>query len=247
MKQLFYLIVGTLLIISCSSDNNSGGNFSSEGGGQGGSLARFIVVDNYLYTVGDQKLSVFNITDPNTPVYVTETFIGFEIETLFVKDDFLYIGSRLGMYIYDISNREAPQWLSEVSHLRSCDPVVSSGDFTYVTLHTNATCVGTINQLEVYDTTDPRNPVLLHVRAMARPIGLGLYNNYLLVTDQDEVVILDVTNPATPVLIYSIAIDAFDVIIRNDQLIVVGERQLTQYQLNPNDITDIEELSTITY
>ena len=246
MRKILYLILVIGVLFSCSQDN-SNGSFSSEGGGQGGSLARFVVLDDYLYTVGDQKLNVFNVTDPNTPVYITETFIGFEIETLFARGNFLYIGSRLGMYIYDVSNREAPQRLSEVTHLRSCDPVVSSGDYSYVTLHTNATCVGQLNQLEVYDTSNPTQPRLLHVRTMARPIGLGLYNNYLFVTDQGQVAILDVTTPATPILVHSIPVDGFDVIVRNDQLIVVGERNLKQFQLNPSDILDIQELSTIAY
>lgn len=248
MKAITYLLVFSFLFSSCSNDSsNDSAGFSNNGSGQGGSLARFVVVDNYLYTVGDQLLNVFDVSETDTPVYITQTFIGFEIETLFAKGDFLYIGSRLGMYIYDISNRQSPQRLSEVSHLRSCDPVVSSGDHSYVTLHTNATCIGQVNQLEVYDTTNPRNPILLHVRNMARPIGLGLYNNYLFVTDQGQVAILDVTTPATPILVNSIPVDGFDVIIRNNQLIVVGERELKQYQLNPQDIMDIQELSTISY
>lgn len=246
MKNLTLLLF-ILCCISCSQDSSNNGSFSSEGGGLGGSLARFTIVDDYLYTVGDQQLSIFNIQDPNTPVYMGQRFIGFEIETIFAYGDLLYMGSRLGMYIYDVSNRTEPFQLSEVRHLRSCDPVVSDGNYSYVTLHTNQGCEGDLNQLDVYDTTDPTNPIWLHTRQMARPIGLGLYGNYLFVTDQGQIAILDVTDPANPALVNSINTDAFDVIIRDNMLISVGSTALKQYQLDPSDIQNIQELSTIAF
>lgn len=246
MRNLTILLL-ILCCISCSQDSSNGGGFTSEGGGQGGSLARFTIKDDYLYTVGNEELSVFNITDPNAPIYIGQQYIGFEIETIFANGDFLYIGSTLGIYIYDITNRSQPTQLSQVSHLRSCDPVVSDGNYSYVTLHTNANCVGTLNQLEVYDTTDPTNPVWLHTRQMARPIGLGLYGNYLFVTDEGQIAILDVINPANPTLVNSITTDAFDVIIRNNILISIGSDELKQFQLDPSDIQNIQELSTIAF
>ena len=151
------------------------------------------------------------------------------------------------MFIFDISDPKFPLQLSEVQHVRSCDPVVSSGDFTYVTLHTNVSCEGNVNQLEVYNTKDPLRPELLVTVTLDRPIGLGLYGNYLLVTDKDVVRIFDVTDPANPNLVGGIEEDAFDLIILEDDLFLIGEQALSQYQMNPDDIEDIEFRSTIEF
>lgn len=248
MKKKILLSLLALIFIACSGDGIDGNANQAIGGdGQGGSLARFTLVGDYLYTVDDQSLRIFNIQNPSLPTYVNNRYIGREIETLFSLDDYLFIGSRLGMFIYDISDRENPLELSSVSHFRSCDPVVSSGDYTYVTLHTNAACIGELNQLEIYDTTDPFNPVQLQVVQMDRPIGLGLYNEFLFVTDENVVRIFDVTNPALPDLVGGIPVDAFDVIIRANQIYVIGPDALYQYALDPNNITNYTEMSTITF
>ena len=131
--------------------------------------------------------------------------------------------------------------------MRSCDPVVSSGDYTYVTLHTNANCAGNVNQLEIYNTQDLLRPELLTIIALDRPIGLGLYGNHLLVTDKNVVRIFDVTNPAQPDLVGGIEEDAFDLIIRNNDLFIIGEQSLSQYKLNPEDIEDIVFKSSIDF
>lgn len=244
MKRiLIYFFVVT--IAGCSADTESLN--PSSGDGAGGSLARFALVGDYLYTVDDQSLRIFDITDPNLPKFTGEKYIGFDIETLYSFEEYLFVGSRLGMFIFDISDPKFPLQLSEVQHVRSCDPVVSSGDYTYVTLHTNASCAGNVNQLEIYNTVDPLRPELLVTVTLDRPIGLGLYENYLLVTDKNVVRIFDVTDPANPELVGGIEEDAFDLIILDNDLFLIGEQALSQYQLNPDDIEDISFRSSIKF
>ncbi|MDT0293277.1 LVIVD repeat-containing protein [Mesonia ostreae] len=248
MKKCILLCL-VIIMFACSSDSNESASPNDVGGdGMGGSLARFSLVGNYLYTVGDETLSIFEVTNPSQPIFKGNTYIGFDIETLYGFEDKLYVGSRLGMYIYDISAPENPLQLAEVSHLRSCDPVVSSGDFTYVTLHANASCLGDINQLEIYNTENPLYPELLTTVQMNRPIGLGLYGNYLLVADLNVVRILDVSEPSNPNFVSSIPVSGFDLIIRGDELFVIGEERLSQYELGivDNEIT-FTEVSEITF
>lgn len=244
MKKILFLFL-SLLLISCSSEGDN--SAASPGDGTGGSLARFSLVGDYLYTVDDQSLRIFNISNPEAPLFVREKLIGFDIETLYSLDEYLFVGSRLGMYIFDISDPKFPLQLSKVEHVRSCDPVVSSGDYTYVTLHTNAGCAGNVNQLEIYNTQDLLRPKLITTITLDRPIGLGLYGNYLLVTDKDVVRIFDITNPEQPNLIGGIEEDAFDLIILNNNLFVIGDTSLSQYQLNPEDIEDIVFKSSIDF
>lgn len=244
MKKLLLLLILSILA-GCNAESDSAAIDS--GDGTGGSLARFSLAGDYLYTVDDQSLRIFDISDPAIPTFSGEKFIGFDIETLYSLDQYLFVGSRLGMYIYDISDPKFPLQLSKVEHVRSCDPVVSSGDYTYVTLHTNAACFGNVNQLEIYDTKDPLRPELLITLTLDRPIGLGLYGNYLFVTDKDVVRIFDVTNPAQPNLVGGIEEDAFDLIIRNNDLFLIGDTGLAQYELNPEVIEEYEFKSRIVF
>lgn len=241
MKKLYYLLL--CILCSCSTDGTSTDNAQGNDG-TGGSLARFALVGDFLYTVDDQSLRIFNIKNSQKPELVGEKFIGFDIETLYGLGENLFVGSRLGMYIYDISDPVFPLQLAEVQHVRSCDPVVSDGEFAYVTLHSGTSCAGNINQLEIYNVENAYAPVLLNTIAMDRPIGLGLYQNQLLVTDKGVVRIFNIDNPKEPDLIAGIPVDGFDVIIKNNDLFVIGETGLYQYKLNAEAVGEYEELST---
>ncbi len=247
MKKYIYSIVIAILIVACSSDSSSTESSALNSGdsiGQGGSLATFVIKGDYLYTVDNEDLNVFNITTTSDPVLVNTVRIGFDIETLFGYRDYLYIGSRSGMFIYDINNPEFPTELSSVQHFTSCDPVVANSEYAFVTLWSDLGCNGFVNQLEVYDVSDVLNPVLVNVRQLTFPKGLGLYGDYLIVCD-DEIKIFDVSNPAESVLVHAIDKLAFDVIIQGDLLIAVGETGVFQYSLDAQNITNTPELSTI--
>jgi len=246
MKKLYYLAFTLILIFGCESETTTNESVSQDG--QGGSLARFTLKGDYLYTVDDFGLNVFNITDTKDPVKVNSVPIGFNIETLFSYKEYLYIGSQNGMFIYGLENPEFPNQLSSVEHFTACDPVVANDTHAFVTLRSETFCGNNINLLEAYDVTDVTNPVLLNSRNLTSPRGLGLYNNFLFVCD-DEIKVFDISNPEDSQLEISIKRDAFDVIIRDDLLIAIGENGLYQYRLssdlNANVAIVAEELSTI--
>ena len=243
----YSFLLCTLILIGCSSDNaggtaNDAGSFSENG--QGGSLARFAIYQDYLYVVDESDLNVFAITNREQPVLVNSIPIGFNIETLFNYKNYLYIGSRNGMFIYSVTNPELPSYMSDVQHFTACDPVVANDTHAFVTLHTNIGCGIDINVLEIYDVTDVTNPILISSRNLVRPIGLGLFGDYLFVCD-DELKVFDVSNPESSQLVTSIDVEAFDVIINNGKLVLIGDNGLYQYSLDNNDITNITHLSTI--
>ncbi len=244
MRKIFYILLISLVAFSCDSDSNnselSGGDLS----GQGGSLARFAIAGDYLYVVDEFGLNVFNIATASDPVLVNQVPIGFAIETLFGLGDNLYIGSRDGMFIYSIANPEFPEQLSAVEHFTACDPVVSDGEYAYVTLWTDVGCGNFVNLLETYNVQDPVNPILVNQRNLSAPKGLGLYGDYLIVCD-DEIKIFDVSVPEDATLVHSIDQNAFDVIIYNDVLIAIGTNGLYQYQLDPGNIENTTFLSEI--
>lgn len=243
MKKYFLFLI-PLIVLSCESDGNSAALQSDSNTGQGGSLARFVIKDNYLYTVDNEDLNVFSIINPQEPVQVNTVPIGFDIETLFNYRDYLYVGSRNGMFIYGTSDPEAPNQLSAVQHFTACDPVVANDSHAFVTLHANIGCGTDVNILEIYDIADITNPVLVSSRNLTRPIGLGLYHNYLFVCD-DEVKIFDVSDPENAVLVNSIDRNTFDVIIQGNLLVLIGDEGLYQYSLDQTDIQNINSLSVI--
>ena len=239
-----FLVVLLLSIYSCSKDSGSNDTLANSDNGQSGSLARFTILDDYLYTVDNQNLNVFNVANPENPVLVNTVAIGFNIETLFAFRTYLYIGSRNGMFIYTASNPELPQLLSSVEHFTACDPVIANASHAYVTLKGGNLCGGVQNVLEVYDVNDVENPVLITTRNLVQPVGIAFYQNYLFVCD-DEVKIFDITNPEQMSLVHAIATESFDVIIQDNNLILVGEEGVYQYALDPNNIQNETYLSTI--
>jgi len=248
-KLLIFLMLSILISCTQDSDNSNKNSTGFEGnhGGQGGSLATFILKGDYLYVVDQFDLNVFNISNNGVPTLVNKVSIGFDIETLFGYKDYLYIGSRSGMYIYDIVNPEFPKKLSSVQHFTACDPVVANDTHAYVTLHSNTWCGNDINVLEIYDIQTITQPVLISTRNLISPKGLGLFGDYLIVCD-DEIKIFDVKNPNESKLINSIDKTAFDVIIRGNLLIAIGDNGLHQFKLNDTGSgINFETLSSVTF
>jgi len=241
MRKIVIIFVLIFVIFSCSKNEST-----YDSVGQGGSTARFTIQNNYLYTVDDSYLNVFSIVENNNPVFLNKVYIGFRIETLFAYDNNLFIGSQSGMFIFSLDNPEIPVRESSVEHFTACDPVVTDGITAYVTLHSESACGNNLNLLEIYDVSDIQSPILLQTRNMISPKGLSLYNDYLIVCD-DEVKIFDVSDPNAMSFVKSIDVQGFDVIIRNNHLIIIGENGLYQYSLDNNDVENVTHLSTISY
>ncbi|MGK0413456.1 MAG: hypothetical protein ACJA1B_001659 [Polaribacter sp.] len=248
LKKISTLFIITLFFISCSQDANDVTSNSDFTDGQGGSLATFSLKGSYLYTVDYSNLSVFNIENATNPIKVNSINVGFDIETLFSFQDYLFIGSQNAMYIYDITNAELPKKMSQSDHFRACDPVVANGTNAYVTLHTNENCGGSVNELKTYDITDIEKPILLNTRGLTQPKGLSLYgSNFLLVCD-DSVKIFDVTDPSNSKYVEEIpTTGAIDIIIRNNNAFIISENNIAQYQLDINDITNFKKISEFTF
>jgi len=131
--------------------------------GQGGSLARFKIVGDFLYAVDSHTINVFNIQDLENPQDLDDVYAGFDIETIFNRGQHLFLGSMRGMYIYDISSPATPTFISEFQHGTACDPVVVDGDYAYVTLRGGNMCGATESGLFIVDISDISNPELLQL------------------------------------------------------------------------------------
>ncbi len=199
--------------------------------GQGGSLARFQIVDNYLYTVGSHEMIIFNISNLSQPTFVKSQYSGNNIETLFQADGYLYIGSTDGMYIYDLANAESPAYVSEFIHWTGCDPVVVDGDYAYLTLRGGNNCGEQESVLEVIDISDKSTPTLSGRYLLENPYGLGVKDNMLFVCDGTAgLKLFDKTDPLNIEIKKSFKnIQATDVIPLENTLIMIGGKTLYQY------------------
>lgn len=246
MRQNFFLYSLSLILVffSCSNDSD-GGNERASDTGVGGSMARFAIKNDHLYIVDDENLKIFDISNPNDPIYKNEERIGMNIETIFPKDSLLFIGSQNGMFIYDITNPISPKQLSTFSHVRSCDPVVASDDYAYVTLRTdNIWCGRNNNELQIIDIKNIYSPKHIKSYNMISPKGLGIDGNILFVCDDSLLKVLDVSDPKNVITLYTITnINANDLIVLNGLLMVIGDDGLTQYAYQDGELTELSKIS----
>jgi len=212
--------------------------------GQGGSLARFKIVNDYLYAVDSHNINIFEISDMENPKDLEDVFAGFDIETIFNRGEHLFLGSMRGMYIYDISSPANPTFVSEFQHGTACDPVVVDGDYAYVTLRGGNNCGATESGLFIVDISDISNPSLAVSYPLDGPYGLGIKDEKLFVCDGTSGLKVfdktDIQNLET--LNHFEDIVTFDVIPREDMLLMVGDDILYQYEYLENDISLMSSL-----
>ena len=110
------------------------------------SMAAMTIVGDYLYALGYTQLIVMDISDELHPLLIKKIELNWAIETVYPHDDnHLLVGSRNGLYIFDISNPHETEEIGRFSHFTACDPVVSHGNLAYVTLRSNNECDGFSN------------------------------------------------------------------------------------------------------
>ncbi len=239
--------------IGMTASANAGSGVSTNG-----SMARFAIQNNYLYTVSSSTLSCVNISSPRYPIVASKLGIGWNIETIYPFKEKLFIGSQTGMSIYDVSNPTSPTFLTMFSHAKVCDPVIADSNYAYVTLHTEENTTsspfislmcsgGTTNELDVLDVSNIKQVKAVNQYILTQPHGLGKEGNTLIVCDgNDGLKVYDATSPANLVLKEKIALaKTYDVICLNGIAIVSTATAL--YQYNYSDINNVKLLSKLSF
>lgn len=260
ISVLFVLPVALLIFNQSCSDSQEAGlgdtNTQFEQGnivnttGISGSLNQFIVAgtnNNYLYAVDNSTITVFDISNENTPVKVNEITTENVIETVYPLGDHLLLGSPNGMFIYNISQPQSPEYIAFYEHSRSCDPVVAEGNFAYVTLRTGGNCGGIEDELHILDISDMANPVMVYSQEMENPYGLGIDGNRLFVCDGEAgLKVYEVNDPRQGVKLIAQFKDvvAKDVIPLDGILILMADEGIYQYKYTDED-KKIELMSSI--
>lgn len=232
-RFFFALFLCTVLmpLHSCGGGGADGTGASAGDTGTAGSMSRFAIVDDYLYTIVGSSLQIFDISTPSRPAPWAKVRVGFNIETLFSYQSYLYVGASDGVYIYENSNPEFPEYVSLFRHFRGCDPVVVQGNYAYVTLRGGGFCWGFANQLDVIDISVPSQPVLVKSYPMQGPQGLGIDGNLLFVCDGTAgLKVFDAMDPLQLQPLQTIPdIDCYDVIPQQQNLVVSDDLGILQY------------------
>ncbi len=221
-KVLLLMALSLGALFSCAEDTGGGDT------GTGGSMARFTIKGDYLYTVDFYSLNTFDISNPASITHIKRQNVGFGIETIFPTEDYLFLGAQNGMHIYGLTNPAAPDKISFTPHFVSYDPVVVQGDFAYVTLRSMAGAGIGNNSLLIFDISHPSAPVLKAEYAMTWPRGLGIDGDLLFVCD-DKLKVFSVANGFEIQQLQAFDIHAIDVIPRDNILFVVAEDGFYQY------------------
>jgi hypothetical protein len=213
--------------------------------GISGSLARFGVINDYMYAVSDDSLRVISLVSALNPVVANSIRLGWGMETLFPFKDKLFIGSNTGMLIYSVTNPLNPVKQGTFQHVRTCDPVIADDEYAYVTLHSGDRCAGFTNQLEVLNISNIMAPTLLKTYLFTSPRGLAKDGELLFICDgADGLKIFNAANPLAITMIKHFTMtEANDVIAWNNIALVIANDGLYQYDYS--SVADIKLISKI--
>jgi len=235
-------------LVFSNSENSTSGKAISSSTGKAGSMSRFMIYSNTLYTLNSSyALDIYDISDLEHLTKQRNINVNWDIETIFAHNQNLFFGAQSGMYIYDITNPLSPQFISQYPHFRSCDPVVVDNNTAYITLRAGNFCGQNTSQLDVVDLSDITTPTLIKSYQMQNPYGLGVDGDLLFVCDGTAG--LKIYNKTDPLQIGSNLLSTFtnitpyDVIPLDSILIVISPEGLYQYDYS--DLNNIELLSSI--
>ncbi len=218
---------------------------SGGGAGINGSMSRFALYKDYLYTVINNNMNIFSLSSSQPERVVENFYIGNNVETIFSYKDNMFMGTPTGMTIYSVADPLKPEYQSTVWHVFGCDPVVVEDDIAYVTIHSGNACGQTNNELIIYNVNDVKSPKHLVSYAMACPKGLGIDNSTLFLCDEG-LKIYNATDPQTLManrLAHYSGMDGYDVIPFNNILMMIADDGLYQYDYS--DLNNIRQLSKL--
>lgn len=234
-----------VFLSSPSAQAGSSNSAASSPFGTGGSMARFTIVNDYLYAVSNYELNVVSISNGANPVLNNKINMGWGIETIYPFNNRLFIGSTTGMFIYDISTPTAPSKLGTFTHVRSCDPVIADNATAFVTLRSGTPCQGFNEQLDVVDITNVTHPTLIKTYQMTNPHGLAKDGNTLIICDgRDGLKFYNAADVRNLVLQKQVTgLNTYDVIAINGWALVVAKDGLYQYDYS--SVSNVNLLSKL--
>lgn len=243
MRIIMLFVCFLALSNSCSNPTSN----STNDLGQNSSRSRFAILNNKMYSIDVNKVKVFDISQAGQPVSLYDLELDYGLETIFIENNFAYVGARDGIYILDLTKpNEKITKTSKIEHQVACDPVVVKDNIAYSTQNAAVYCKPLfstsirrreVSILAVYDVTDSKAPKLLQEIRMFTPYGLGIKNDRLYVCDEAGLFVFNISEPKKTVTeVERLSVPSpRDIIIHNDLLIVIAKKSYELYNCsNPN-------------
>jgi len=224
---------------------NSTAANGSNSTGINGSMSRFSIYNDYLYSVINNYMNIFDLSAAKPTKAAQDFYIGRSVETIFSYKDYMFMGTPSGMLIYSVKNPLKPEFQSSLTHAYGCDPVVVENDLAYVTVHSGNLCGQSSNELFIVDVSNPKSPKQLVSYTMTNPKGLGIDNGRLFLCD-DGLKIFNNSNPQTLLanqLAHFKNINGYDIIVHNNVAMMIAEDGIYQYDYS--DLNNIKLLSKL--
>ncbi|MBK8654527.1 MAG: hypothetical protein KBG02_15430 [Haliscomenobacter sp.] len=241
MRALLFLFLAGIALAgsSCSYSESA---FADQSSGQAGSITRFAVFKGYMYALNQNEVQTYRLKDDGDPDLIHRLPTDYGLETIFIYENTIFLGSRTAMYILDITNPAAPALLSKSdrqdSFFGGCDPVVVQGHYAFSTIKIIQNICGRASSqsaLLVYDVADKTAPEQIGIYPLNLPNGLGIKDHYLLVCDEgsDRVEVFDIADPkALKPTLFSFSLeDPYDLIIRGETMIVSTKTRFQLYDV----------------
>jgi|GEM_PF-2895264 len=206
-KAGIFSLVILLGLIGCGAeDGDSTASGNSGGNGDGGSTARFAIQNGFLVTLeGGNQIHTYELDSTNgaTRNLASFTVRGGGVETLRAyESDKLLLGTQTGSLVLRITDNGDLYSMTNVSHARSCDPVIAVEQTLYITLRNSRAlnCGGldAINHLHVWDIANLRAPALRASIPLDQPYGLSALDDTLYVCTASGLVSFDISNRWAP-------------------------------------------------
>ncbi|MGP1383491.1 MAG: cadherin-like domain-containing protein [Thainema sp.] len=185
------------------------------------------VSGNYAYVISNdyQGLQAIYISDPNTPILVSDNSIGNYAEDITIVGDYAYIATRYdGLQVVDISNPNNPTLIGSYDNYGNTSDVSAVeviGNYAYIGDN------GFNGGLQIVDISDqdsyPYKPSRLSTYDVSGGIrDINVIGNYAYVAVEDDfnssLQIIDISDPYNPFLVSTYDISAS----RLEELEIVG-------------------------
>ena len=142
-----------------------------------------------------------------------------------------------------LSIPESPNLLADFQHIRSCDPVVANDNYAFVTLRIDAACTRGVNELQIIDIKNLKQPKLIKIYPLTKPYGLAIDGNNLFVCD-GGIKHYNATDVMNLTLKSKLIIEATDVIANNGILMVIGSDGIYQYDYSGGTLVFLSKIPT---
>ena len=221
--------------------------------GQSGTVNRVAVNGDNMYVINKSNLIILEDDGAQLNLLSNERIgWGNTLETVFVHEDALFLGTTNSMEVYDVSTPTSPRQLDRYDHTTSCDPVYPIGNVAYVTLRTGdeRMCPGDVNALVTLNIDDFSNVYETSQKEMISPFGMTSKGEVLYVGEgENGLKMFNISDAERPSLIkFDQGIEAYDIITHpsNDgQILIAGPQGLSQYTID--EAFDFQLESTIQF